>query len=74
MHYLNGLPVNHHKTENQIPLVIGPAEIGNWRPQEHTGTHSIRSLNGRLDEFALFERALTTEDILQWYQSGKPTS
>ena len=74
IHYLDGLPVSHHKIENPIPLVIGPAEIGNWRPQEHTGAHSIRSLNGRLDEFALFGRALTAEDILQWYQSGKPNS
>ncbi|WP_298859230.1 LamG-like jellyroll fold domain-containing protein [uncultured Gimesia sp.] len=73
-HYLDGLPVSHHKIENPIPLVIGPAEIGNWRPQEHTGAHSIRSLNGRLDEFALFGRALPAEDILQWYQSGKPGS
>ena len=72
IHYLDGLPVSHHKIENPIPLVIGPAEIGNWRPQEHTGTHSIRSLNGRLDEFAIFGRALTAEEILQWYQSGKP--
>lgn len=74
IHYLDGLPVSHHKIENPIPLVIGPAEIGNWRPQEHTGAHSIRSLNGRLDEFALFGRALSAEDILQWYQSGKPKS
>ena len=74
IHYLDGLPVSSHKIENPIPLVISPAEIGNWRPQEHTGTHSIRSLNGRVDEFALFGRALSAQDILQWYQSGKPSS
>ena len=74
VHYLDGVPVSHHKIENPIPLVIGPAEIGNWRPQEHSGEHSIRSLNGRLDEFALFGRALSAEDILKLYQSGKPNS
>ena len=74
VHYLDGVPVSHHKIENPIPLVIGPAEIGNWRPQEHTGEHSIRSLNGRLDEFALFGRALSAEEILKLYQSGKPNS
>lgn len=74
IHYLDGLPVSHHRLENPIPLVIGPAEIGNWRPQEHTGEHSIRSLNGRLDEFALFGRALSADDILKLYQSGKPNS
>lgn len=74
VHYLDGVAVSHHKIENPIPLVIGPAEIGNWRPQEHTGAHSIRSLNGRLDEFALFGRALSPEEILQLYQSGKPNS
>lgn len=74
VHFLDGLPVSHHRLKNPIPLVIGPAEIGNWRPQEHTGEHSIRSLNGRLDEFALFGRALSAEEILQLYQSGKPNS
>lgn len=74
VHYLDGVPVSHHKIKNPIPLVIGPAEIGNWRPQEHTGEHSIRSLNGRLDEFALFGRALSADDILKLYQSGKPNS
>lgn len=74
VHYLDGVPVSHHKIENPIPLVIGPAEIGNWRPQEHTGEHSIRSLNGRLDEFALFGRALSADEILKLYQSGKPNS
>mgnify|MGYP003630186356 FL=1 len=74
VHYLDGLSVSHHKIENPIPLVIGPAEIGNWRPQEHTGEHTIRSLNGRLDEFALFGRALSAEEVLQLYQSGKPNS
>lgn len=74
VHYLDGLPVSHHRLENPIPLVIGPAEIGNWRPQKHTGTHSIRSLNGRLDEFALLGRALSAKDIFELYQSGKPNS
>ncbi|QDT96779.1 LamG-like jellyroll fold domain-containing protein [Gimesia aquarii] len=74
IHYLDGLPVSHHRLENPIPLVIGPAEIGNWRPKEHTGEHSIRSLNGRLDEFALFGRALSAEDILKLYEYGKPNS
>lgn len=74
VHYLDGVAVSHHKIENPIPLVIGPAEIGNWRPQEHSGEHSIRSLNGRLDEFALFGRALSAEEIFQLYQSGKPNS
>ncbi|QDT80306.1 FecR protein [Gimesia maris] len=74
VHYLDGVAVSHHEIENSIPLVIGPAEIGNWRPQEHSGAHSIRSLNGRLDEFALFGRALSADEILQLYQSGKPNS
>ncbi|WP_417386998.1 LamG-like jellyroll fold domain-containing protein [Gimesia sp.] len=74
VHYLDGVAVSHHNIENPIPLVIGPAEIGNWRPQEHSGAHSIRSLNGRLDEFALFGRALSAEEILKLYQSGKPNS
>lgn len=74
VHYLDGVAVSHHEIENPIPLVIGPAEIGNWRPQEHSGAHSIRSLNGRLDEFALFGRALSADEILQLYQTGKPNS
>ena len=74
VHYLDGVPVSQHKIEKPVPLVIGPAEIGNWRPQDHSGAHSIRSLNGRLDEFALFGRALSADEVLQFYQSGKPNS
>lgn len=74
VHYLDGVPVSHHKIEKPVPLVIGPAEIGNWRPQNHSGAHSIRSLNGRLDEFALFGRALSADEISRLYQAGKPGS
>lgn len=74
VHYLDGTPVSHHKIEKPVPLVIGPAEIGNWRPQKHSGAHSIRSLNGRLDEFAVFGRALSAAEISRLYQAGKPSS
>ncbi|MCC9641755.1 LamG domain-containing protein [Rhodopirellula sp. JC740] len=84
-HYLNGeiatrLPMDTGSEPNRIdalgsgpwPLRIGKAELGNWSPAEDYDEWLVRNLNGRIDEFAVFARALTADEIEFAYQSGKP--
>jgi len=47
------------------PIVIGPAWIGGWK-------HEARNFQGRMDELAIFSRALSHQEIAQMYKSSKP--
>ena len=53
------------------PLRFGPSELGNWVPEQFKD-HRIRSLNGRMDEFALLEGCLSDEEINQLFEIGRP--
>ena len=72
-HYLNGKEVGVTKAPKKIPVRIGMAEIGNWRPGNRThDKNKIRSLNGRMDEFLLLKRALSVGEIRAMYRVGTP--
>lgn len=62
IHYLDGQIVSTHKDVILPMLRIGAAEVGNWNSGNKTG-HSIRSLNGRMEELLIFDRALTASEI-----------
>jgi hypothetical protein len=70
LHYLNGNKVHERNFEPNFKANFGNVELGNWR--NHAKKDAIRSLNGRMDEFVLFKRALSSEEVLSFYQSGKP--
>ena len=72
-HYVDGTEVCREEVRIPTKLRIGPAEIGNWVPQDLLD-YRIRSLNGRVDEFILFARPLTKEQIQEIYAAGKPQS
>ena len=79
-HILNGVLVNSKSLNQPSPdspprefdLRIGKAELGNWSPDRKLDNWPIRNLNGRMDEFAIFKRALTGQEIQQLYDAGKP--
>jgi hypothetical protein len=71
VHYLDGRRVKTHAIAKGTPLRIGPAELGNFVPEE-LKDHRIRSLNGRFDEFAIFSSSLTDQDIAAMYEAGRP--
>jgi len=70
-HYLDGQEVSSERIKIPTKLRIGAAEIGNWVPQD-LREYRIRSLNGRIDEFALFSEPLSADEIKAIYESGKP--
>ncbi len=83
-HYLNGhlVPNTDNLHSMRGPYTIGACDIGNWGvrlddprwagiqlngPYDH-----IRSFQGRMDEFAVFNEALDPDTILSIYESGRP--
>lgn len=76
IHYLNGR-VLHRETipaEQSLKTTrIGTASIGNWSsPTLPDAKFAIRNLNGTIDEFALFNSALSSEEIRSMFENGSP--
>jgi hypothetical protein len=57
-----------------LPLKVGNAEIGNWNVAEHHNSTVIRFFTGCIDEFMLFSRALTDDEVEQFSVQGRPPS
>jgi hypothetical protein len=72
VHYLDGQIIGQTPVDHVVPLQIGPAEIGNWKPARSQSNEHFRSLNGRIDELVLFSRALSSPEIHALYENGLP--
>jgi len=59
--YLDGARVHKGRYMSLEPIRFGDVEMGNWRSKH--SNRSIRSLNGVIDEFLLFDRVLSEEEI-----------
>jgi len=73
-HYVNGVAVSRHLLKLEPPFRIGEAELGNWNPGRFSRTtpYFIRHFSGVMDEFMLFSRALSDEEISRLYSEGNP--
>ena len=72
-HYVNGevLPIAGG-TQRHKPLPamrIGEADLGNW--SDPIWENVIRTLNGRIDEFAIYGVALDAKEIAGIYEGGR---
>lgn len=72
-HYVNGQRVGQRSLRLPVRLSLGNAEIGNWRGYANSQSPPMRTFNGRMDEFLLFQSALTDEEIEELYYAGQPT-
>ncbi len=61
-HYFNGRRVASGRIGRRIPIQLGMANLGNLDPAWYE-TERVRHFNGRIDEFAMFTRALTDAEI-----------
>jgi hypothetical protein len=68
--YVDGQPIGRFTLSKAIPLRIEHGELGNWNPGNSTDRAPIRYLSGRMDEFELFGRALTDQEIVDLYKTG----
>jgi hypothetical protein len=71
-HYVDGRLTNRIPLKFDTQLRLGAVELGNWGVPIHTNVYAVRNLNGRMDEFALFGKALGADEIRDLYQVGAP--
>lgn len=62
-HYANGGLAARLPIKDASPLSIGIAELGNWNDLHSPSGVAIRHLSGTMDEFALWDRALSDTEI-----------
>ncbi len=71
-HYVDGRLFHQEALQLDVALRLGNAEIGNWNVAARRHNHPIRYFSGCIDEFFLFSRALTSEEIELIYSHGRP--
>jgi len=54
------------------PIAFGPCEFGNWGLSTQGHPFPIRTLNGAIDEFAIYQSALSATEIQTMFEQGKP--
>lgn len=72
-HYVDGRVVHREPIHFDVSLRLGNAEIGNWGVPRSGISTPIRNLNGRVDEFLLFDQALPPREVWDLYTAGKPS-
>ncbi|VTU00863.1 Uncharacterized protein OS=Blastopirellula marina DSM 3645 GN=DSM3645_25091 PE=4 SV=1: Laminin_G_3 [Gemmataceae bacterium] len=69
-HYVDGRRVSVQQVVSPAVIRIGDASIGNWTPR--TVRLSTRPFVGRIDEFLVFARPLSDEEVRHLYLVGRP--
>ena len=73
--YVNGDRISREEIAPEFlvnTLRIGNGEIGNWgQPFRTDPSFSIRNLNGRMDEIAIFRAALDDAEVAKLYQRSR---
>lgn len=54
------------------PIQFGACEIGNWGLPTQGHQFPIRNFNGRIDEFRIYQAALSLAEIHEQFEIGKP--
>ena len=73
--YADGKPVGEKKIIMITPLCIREARIGQWNMKGVMQQYGAsRSLRGRIDEMAIFGRALSASDIQGLFEAGAASS
>ncbi|MDF1756099.1 MAG: FecR domain-containing protein [Verrucomicrobiales bacterium] len=72
--YLNGQPAGVQQISKQTLIKPGLGRIGNWLWDKEWPYVPIRALRGRIDEFAIWKRALTETEVKELVDKGKPAA
>jgi hypothetical protein len=71
-HYVDGRPAAQQAIQFDIRLRIGDALLGNWNLASHRNSTPVRYFSGCMDEFLMFSRALSEQEVEQHYTCGRP--
>ena len=73
-HYQDGRPLNRRPLKFDVGLRLDPAELGNWNPGTRSDATPIRHFSGRMDELAVYSRALTDAEIERLHADGSDSA
>jgi len=68
--YLDGVLARHRKWDNAEAMRPGSCRLGNWLPVANVGPQN-RALRGRIDELAIWNRALPEGEIRSLVAAGQ---
>lgn len=77
-HYRDGRSIGSGKFNRPLPAILGSMGVGNWANSRVATSASeksrsnYRNLVGSLDELTVLSRALSSEDLASYYESGRP--
>ncbi|MDF1657653.1 MAG: hypothetical protein P1U58_08570 [Verrucomicrobiales bacterium] len=76
-HYINGSAISIDQIPESLQpdqVAIGAASIGNWSEPRYRkdAEFAVRNLNGVVDEFSLWARPLSADEINEIWKTGKP--
>ena len=71
--YVNGKLVWEQKRQVQTAIAPGTCSLGNWLDIPGKYQPTRRALKGRMDEVAIWNRALGQEEIQAHFESGRPS-
>jgi hypothetical protein len=69
--YINGVLARERRWQTDQVLRPGVCRIGNWLAVEDVGPTN-RALRGRVDELAIWNRALSNDEVKQLVEAGRP--
>ncbi len=70
--YLNGQQIAVADMPLGLQAALGPAQLGNWKPQLDRQRNPKRRLSGRMDEFVAFARGLSASEISDYFAASTP--
>ncbi len=69
-HYVNGRSFSREKISSAVPLFFGPSLLGNFSKESQL--NSNRSIQGKIDEFVLFDAAYDEAGVRRLFEIGCP--
>ena len=69
-HYVNGRSFSREKISSAVPLFFGPSVLGNFSKESQL--NSNRSIQGKIDEFVLFDTAYNEAGVRRLFEIGCP--
>ena len=73
--YLNGELAGARQIERRSAMIRpGSGRIGNWLEGDRIDQAPMRALRGKMDELAIWKRALTEVEIKELVEAGKPSA
>jgi hypothetical protein len=71
--YVNGTVAHAAEVSANRRMTPGRGRLGNWLMEAEQDGAPIRSLRGKMDEFAIWKRALTEAEVKALVEAGKPS-